>query len=800
MPVKYTSEATFYEKAKASNGNNASKSTALLLLGEDKEYSAIVMLKSHKILEAALKKLDLQATLEPYTILPSPIVRVFKHLNYAKENLMAQGARLIRSRYPVIADSVPEMIAKNVVYSGEVPLYFDLQFSSPSKYVVTDSIAGKLGEGSLGVPFKYSNVEFTIEGPPRIDENQRRYELKFKPIRKMAEDLSDDLKVISDYKDKSFISLTLHFRSRKESSDLLNAVMEAYREHLLEEHHLTVASQVEYLKQRRQTMEEQLAVLMHEHAEQLSAHAGSLDLLVATQQGLQKKLLAIDLEIKHVQQTLNEGTSPKAHYSSDNDPPFIHQTLAEIRRYCQQCDSIDAALGNSLTKDFVPNRQKSLGTEFRGIDLDTANTLFLSYSRELNETEANANQNQYILDKIPQPDFEMSSLIAVLTDPVSQDIVRKASTLAQTIKDQTNRTSKELERLNHDLDMQRNFLSLHLKQIVELLQLRVEFLRNKVKSIQAVTFDLLQQKISLLEKSMHDYAASHLNSLKHEQTLILKQKQALQSDFDKLPEQWASEKLLDLYLKTDASIMQTIGSLIESKNISDHLEMSLSAPFDKAIPPLHPKSPHLIVWALFGAFLGGFGVTFFAVMSSVKHGISTSEDNLRLMGQHVAGTLSNSTETKLETLRRLGAYLCPIYDIDQKDHGKTILVLESQEGNYGPEFATLLNKRNLKVIVLDITFDSTAGNSKEGLLSYLEGSSKEIQIIRGSTFDKIIAGGTTNYGNELLESAAFQKLLSDLREKYDCIVAISKNPLLSAQTEALLPIFDSVAITVTDEK
>nr|MBA3602689.1 hypothetical protein [Parachlamydiaceae bacterium] len=284
LPVKYTSEATFYEKAKASNGNSASKSTALLLLGEERENSAIVMLKSHKILEAAIKKLDLQATLERYTILPSPIVRIFKHLNYAKENLMAQGAHLVRSRHPVIVDSVPDITAKNVKYSGEVPLYYDIQFASPTKYVVTDSIEGKLGGGLLGVPFKHSNVEFTIEGSARTEANQRRYEMKFKPIRKMAEDLSDDLKVLSDYKDKSFITLTLHFRSRKETSDLLNAIMEAYREHLIDEHHITVASQVTYLKQRRKTMEEQLGALMHEHAEQLSAHAGSLDLLVATQQ------------------------------------------------------------------------------------------------------------------------------------------------------------------------------------------------------------------------------------------------------------------------------------------------------------------------------------------------------------------------------------------------------------------------------------------------------------------------------------------------------------------------------------
>lgn len=900
LPVKYTSEATFYEKAKT-NSNSASKSTALLLLGEERENSAIVMLKSHKILEAAVKKLDLQATIEPYTILPTPIVKVLKHLHYAKENILAQGAHLVRSKYPVIAEKLPEIVAKSVVYSGEIPLYYDLKFTSPTRFEVYDSIAGMIGEGSLATPFVYKNVQFTLQATPRIALNERRYQLKLKPVRRMAEEISDDLKVVSDYKDKSFITLTLHFRSRQETSALLNAVMEAYREHLLEEHHLIVASQVAYLTQRRHSMEEQLATLMHEHAEQLSAHAGSLDLLVATQQNLQKKLLSIDLEIKHIQQTLNEGPYLQAQYSSENDPPFIHQTLAEIRRYRQQCDAIDVVVGNSLNRaeetahapledeweklasiqqktaeaklllaklesneslpatplllnqpkyrlkmwiqkladlaaTGTPNEKDELlafrqkfssyvahlvhlfevhektlqdrlihqqrpAQEFQGIDLDTANALYLSYCRELNETEANANQHQYIIDKIPQPDFELSSLIAILTDPVSHEIVKKAGTLALTIKDQTNRTQKELERLNQELDLQRNFLIVHLQQIMELFKLRVDLLRSKIQSIQSITFELLQQKISLLEKSLHDYAASHLNSLQHEQTLILQQKEALQNDFDKLPEQWATEKLLDLYLKTDATIMQTIGSLIESKNISDHLEMSLSAPFDRAVPPLQPRSPHVLIWALLGALLGGLSVTFFALVRSVKNGVEATEDNLRLAGQQVAGSLSLVTKKaiRVETLRRLAAQLCPCR-ANLSMSGETLLLLENRGPDYAAEFAELLSKRNLKVVVISITFDQIESEHESGLMSYLEGVSKEINIMRGQAFDRIAAGGITDFGSELLESVAFQRLLAELRERYDLIMAVSQAPLLSAEAEALLPIFDGAVLTVTNEK
>lgn len=802
-PLSYTSKATFYEKPK-NNSTSANKSAALLLFGEEQENSAVVLLKSRKILEAAIAKLDLQATIKPYSILPDLVVKAFERLNFVRKNLLVEAAYITRSPYPAIEDPEPAMNATHVIYDGEIPLYFDLYFTSNDTYTISNSLDGDLGEGKLGMPFRAGNAQFTLLTSRPISLKSKHYVLTLKPLRELAEKLEENLKVVSDYKDKAFISLTLNYPSREGTSRLLNAIMDAYRDHLLFEHHEVVASQVDYLNQRRQMMDEQLGILMHNHGEQISSHAGSLDLLVATQQNLQKRLLTIDLEIKHIQQALDEGSYLQMHYSSDNDSPLIHQTLAEIRRYRQQCDSLVSLLENSQKplQAHLLAQQASTG-EFRGIDLETANTLYISYCTELQEAEASAIQNQFIIDKIQQPDFELSSLAAVLTDPVSSEIVKKAGTLALTIKDQDNRTHREIERLSQDLEVQRSFLTLHLQQIVDLLKLRVELLRAKIHAIQEATFELLQKKISIQETYVLNYAVSRLSSLKHEQTLINQQKQTLQQEFDKLPEQWAAEKLINLYLETDGSLMQHIGSLIESKNIADHLEMSLSAPFDLATPPLHPKNPDLPIYMILGALIGALAVTFFAIVYSIKNGVDATANNLSLIGEHVAGALSpeSTSSGDLETLRRLMTQLCPA-EPAQTAQGHSLLLLENHGPNYAPPFATLLSKRHLKVLLMSISPEENLDpkGEKGGLLDYLEGASKEPLVIKGETFDKMYFGGTTPYCIELLESAAFQNLLTDLRKKYDWIIAISKAPLLSSEAETAVTLFDGAAVTVKDER
>lgn len=805
-PVKYTSEATFYEKAKSDSVNNNGKNAALLLLGEERESSGIVMLKSHKIVEDAIKKLNLQASVEIHTPYPRLIRKFVQLLGNPRKNLLTQWSILSRSAYPLDIDAVEDITALEVVYEGEVPRYLDIHFTSPTSYHVSDSIVGSLGEGQLDVPFNNGGVQFALRSNTPLNLQNKRYELTLQPARKLAEKIASQLKVISDYKDKSFITLTLTYQTRQGTRDLVNAIMEAYRQHLVDEHHRVMASQVAYLKDRREAMEVHLGSLMHEHAEQLSSHAGNLEVLIATQQSLQKKLLTTDLEMKHIQQALKKGSYVQAHYISESDPPFVHQTVAEIRNLRHKSNAIQLALNDLPVQETFPDA----GQEFQGIDIETANALYLSYCRELQETEANAIQNQFVIDKVQQQDFEITSLSSVLSDPVSSEIIHKVATLTLAKKDQSNRTQRELERLNEELDLQRNFLSSHLKQIVELLKLRVQLLYSKIQAVQGASLELLKQKISLQEQQLLDYASSRLNTLEQERTLINRQKQTLQLEFDKLPEQWASEKLVDLYLTADGSLMQHLGSLIESKNIADHLEISLSAPFDYGHSPLYPKSPHLLLFAMLGAFMGMLGTLGFALFKSVITGVEATADNLRLSGAYVAGSIvgrgssgGKSTLENLETLRRLAAHLCPTFQSVKSgndDKGGTLLILEPQEAYvaYAKDLASLLSMRKLKVLLIDLTFNQEE-KSNAGLLAYLEGTTRDLGLIREAGYDFLPSGGNSSYGPEWIESEPFRKLLKEMQDKYDWVLGVSNAVPCSAEAESAIAVFDRVVVTVTNE-
>lgn len=64
QPIQYTSKGSFHEKGKSDSPPAPDAMTASFFKGESKERSAKAAIKSRKILESVIQKLDLQATLK----------------------------------------------------------------------------------------------------------------------------------------------------------------------------------------------------------------------------------------------------------------------------------------------------------------------------------------------------------------------------------------------------------------------------------------------------------------------------------------------------------------------------------------------------------------------------------------------------------------------------------------------------------------------------------------------------------------------------------------------------------------
>lgn len=543
------------------------------------------------------------------------------------------------------------------------------------------------------------------------------------------------------------------------------------------------------------------------------------------------ELSEIQLYIQELHTILNDyqrGQAPDTSSKLFNDPRFLvrawyekvnpssstdiqtHERQEQEREhflfYLQNLERMLSVHEKIIQERLTHQQNPSL--EFQGIQLDTARELYMSYSKSQHQLEAQIRQNSFLLSQMEDPNFEISSLSLTLKDPVSLDMITKASQLVLALKDANNRSTKEQERLKEDLSLQRNFLSIHLKQMTELLALNQELDQEKVYALQNVMLELIHQQISLLGKNLQEYVSNRLENIKQEGVSIEMHLAEMHKEMAGLPHRRVGEKLIDQNVETNQLIVEEIAKMVESKNIAHKLELIQSAPIDIAVPPLHPSPTNLLFFTLFGSIFGGllsFGII---VGKSVSKGITVSEGNLKLINQHVSGKLStpdpqsNQTlsDNDLETLRRLQTYfLQDSHGNTLAGQGHTLLLIEGAGPDYSADLAALLIKKGLKPITISLSFDGTDGSTQTGLLDYLQGTATFPGISHDESGDHIQAGGVSRYSIELLTTARFRELIDKLKTKYDWIIAVTRAMPTSAEAESLLPQFPLVAVSVCEE-
>ncbi len=442
------------------------------------------------------------------------------------------------------------------------------------------------------------------------------------------------------------------------------------------------------------------------------------------------------------------------------------------------------------------------GMEFQGIDLKTANELYINYSKLLNNIEANIRQNTFVVKQIEDPNFEISSLSSTLDDPVGRETVVKSSQLIKDLHDDSNRSTKEQERIKEELALQREFLGQHLRQTTQLEELTHRLYREKINSLQNVTLELINQQISVLNDNFIAFIAERLENLKQERLLLEQHTEEIQQQMATLPKKWVTEKLIQQELETSRLIVEEISKLIEKKNVSHNLQLVLSAPLDIALVPLNPLPPRLLAYMMMGAILGGLLSVSFVSVRSMVTGFPVTPEGLGLSHQYVAGCLSRSYPSKplldqdLSTLRRLQRY----FQSGVKISEKALLLMEGHGPDYAGDFAAMLAKEGMKVVRLSLDFDKVGdAGDLPGLLQVLEGQASSPKVVHGNDGDTIAVGGVTRFSIELLRSSRFQTLLKQLQTEYDWVIASTHASLHSSEAESLAALFPALAVTVTHE-
>ena len=260
-------------------------------------------------------------------------------------------------------------------------------------------------------------------------------------------------------------------------------------------------------------------------------------------------------------------------------------------------------------------------------------------------------------------------------------------------------------------------------------------------------------------------------------------------------------------LLLNKTMVEETTKLVEGKNISHHLELIRSAPLDFAQASLLPNSPRLLLFMVIGAFLGAFSTSGFYLLQSIFTGLRASSDNLRQSHQHVSGFISERCnirgksssllDTDLATLRRLDSFLSE----NSSKKGNVALLIIGKGPNYSPLLGELLGIRKQKVILLPLTFNHVDLTEQlPGLLQVLQGESSNPKIIKEAHYDQIVGGGISRFATEYIQSIRFKQLLSQLEESYDWIIAVSETLPTHAESEILLNLFDTIAVTVNEEK
>jgi hypothetical protein len=448
------------------------------------------------------------------------------------------------------------------------------------------------------------------------------------------------------------------------------------------------------------------------------------------------------------------------------------------------------------------SRQQLPQDQFQGIGLPTAHALYIQYSNEKGNAETLLKQKEFMITQLEDDAFEVSSLSSLLTDSVSRQMIDRASTLALSLQDDSNRSAKEHSRLRDELNVQKKFLKSHLKQTQQLGQLQIELLTDKILALQNIILELDQQKISILQAHLSDFLQSRLMNLQQEKELVNHQLQNLQLQLHQMPSRWISEKMINQQMTSNQMMVEELTRLVESKNIASNLEIIQSAPLDLAEPPLHPRSPHLFLLTMLGAFFGTFFGIGKVAYNSIVEGIPASEENFMASGFTVVGRLSKLFDERhpstqdCDTLRKVAAFIHP--NSSQKSH-QVVLLLDGNGPEYCRALATLLSKAGLKILILPLTQTKKLSGQGNGLLSYLEGGSALPEILNEACFDSVLAGKSSLYETELLTSPRFKDYLAAISGNYDYIFVISHASMCHSEAESLLKNYETAVISLGHE-
>lgn len=800
-PVEYIVEASFKENSKAPVNSNPL--SAILISGlsdnDDSASAAMALMNSKRIIGQLVQREGLQASISKRAI-------QFQTLETVLNNFWTEFSLLTRRKGLILSQPEAPLMVRDVAFDEEKPLQLTVKINSEDLFHVFER-DGNSSLGQFGVPLSTKHGTFTLSKIGSQDVFGE-YTLTLLPLEMTIANISKRILIESDREDKTLLKLKYRCGDRFQGATCLNALMEIYQEYLRNDQKRISDEQIKYLQMRQDHMQAKLQKMMDAHATVLAADATNtgflnsnraMEFLARQIQDHSQRLMGIDLEFKCLEKAQKEGPQALEKWVSRTEATSLNDTLARLRFLQQQADSLDLAIKG---RNIEENSSFNFSDEIAGLDLSAARDLYIDYNKQLDSIDAELLKYRFIIDQLKIPEFEISALSTILDDPVSKNMIAEASAEQLATKDKNNRSAKEVERIHYDLAVHKKFIEAHLQHAIQLHELNKQQLENKILSLQRVNLRLTHQEISVLQEHLVDYIKHRMEMLSQEQETLQQHQKELQREIAKWPTQWVSEMLIEQQMDMNKKMVEEVTKLVESRNISSNIEVIQSTPVDIAVPPLQPKSPNIILFAVLGAFLGAFLPIAWCMTRSIICGMPVTSDNLKLSNFVVCGSFSDQYESNsskplldhdLNTLRHVMSFL----ERSEKSPGNVALLLTAGQQDYSSDLASLLVKKGLKVLRISLSFDSQKESA--GLLQYLEGHVSWPQIYSENGYHFISAGGVCRFANELIGTQNFKTLLNKLRMEYDWIFLTSSANSTAPEAKTLLQYAQCGVVTITDQ-
>ena len=438
---------------------------------------------------------------------------------------------------------------------------------------------------------------------------------------------------------------------------------------------------------------------------------------------------------------------------------------------------------------------------FRGFNLEMANALYLEYSQSLDDLEKEVRDLCFAIERIDDPEFSISSLSGQLDDEVSQGIIDTASTMEEKLAHDRHYTAKEQRHFHRYLDRQTELLADHATERLEIAEKNEVHYRSKVQGLQRYMVALINNELAVMKKQVADGVATQLSGLQQEQVFLQDELVKIESALAELPEKWSAEQEWDIQGEIFGQMAKALTEMVETMNMSYHMQAVNSGPIDLAAVPLAPTNPKLMRFALLGSVTGLLMAGSWLLCLAFARGFPATPYNLDALGGHVVGHAVDRRrgEADIETLRRIVAASAGDRPKGRRTkRGRTLLLQLGAAVDVSDSVADLISRQGDSVVVVRVPDRGVEQGTRE-LIGYLHKKRKTIPITKGERVHTVKAGGSSPYIAELVSSSRFEKMLATLKKKYDWVVVVSRAPVDAVETQRLFDLCDETSVMVTTE-